>query len=239
MSFVDITGLGGRDSSHVNWKDAKEPVLMNGEKLIKVHVVRSRPLADSSLARALGYRARVVDLLQKRIEVSVFLLSFALPFAEQSDLTDWVSMMQRALLEGSGLADESEEHSKEGESGDDYKANVFRNYGREPGDITQLSSLAPGSPISNRLADTGHSDSRKHADDYNGIEPLILTQGQFSASFAAPSAASPMEELKSSPFKAASPLKTPRTTVRTFVLFCSCNVCVEVSSEITTSLLCA
>ena len=86
MSFGVITGLGGRDSSNVNWKDSIEPVLMNGEKLMKVHVVRSRPLADSALGRALEYRARVVDLLQKRIEVSLYLRSFALPFAEQSEL---------------------------------------------------------------------------------------------------------------------------------------------------------
>ena len=41
------------------------------EKLIRVLVVRSRPLADSALSRALAYRARVVELLQARIEVSI------------------------------------------------------------------------------------------------------------------------------------------------------------------------
>ena len=56
----------------MSWKDAKDPELKINEKLIRVHVVRSRPLADSSLARALAYRANVVDLLQKRIEVTSY-----------------------------------------------------------------------------------------------------------------------------------------------------------------------
>lgn len=64
----------------MNWKGAKAPELKSNERLTRVHVVRSRPLADSALARALAYRARVVDLLQKRIEVVAFeLLLFTPP----------------------------------------------------------------------------------------------------------------------------------------------------------------
>ncbi len=55
----------------MNWKDGKEPAVSGTEKLIRVLVVRSRPLADSALSRALAYRARVVELLQARIEVSI------------------------------------------------------------------------------------------------------------------------------------------------------------------------
>lgn len=40
---------------------------------MRVHVVRSRPLADRALTRALEYRGCAVDLLQKRIEVHAFL----------------------------------------------------------------------------------------------------------------------------------------------------------------------
>ena len=66
---------------YVKWKDAKVPELKSDERLMRVHVVRSRPLADSALARALEYRARVVDLLQKRIEVIAFRnLLFSSPF---------------------------------------------------------------------------------------------------------------------------------------------------------------
>ena len=64
-----ITGLGGGVAAHVNWKESKQPVLVGSEKLVRVIVVRSHPLADSALTRALEYRGRVVDLLQKRIEV--------------------------------------------------------------------------------------------------------------------------------------------------------------------------
>jgi hypothetical protein len=59
----------------VNWKDGKEPAVSGNEKLIRVLVVRSRPLADSALSRALAYRARVVELLQARIEVSIYALA--------------------------------------------------------------------------------------------------------------------------------------------------------------------
>lgn len=45
--------------------------MFGNEKLMRVLVVRSRPLADSALSRALAYRARVVELLQARIEVSI------------------------------------------------------------------------------------------------------------------------------------------------------------------------
>lgn len=51
-------------------------MLYSQEKLVRVHVVRSRPLADSALTRALAYRGRVVDLLQKRIEVLFLFFSF-------------------------------------------------------------------------------------------------------------------------------------------------------------------
>ena len=49
--------------------------MSGNEKLIRVLVVRSRPLADSALSRALAYRARVVELLQARIEVSIYALA--------------------------------------------------------------------------------------------------------------------------------------------------------------------
>lgn len=72
LSRLDLcAGLGGRDSVDVNWKDGKQPAVSGNEKLMRVHVVRSRPLADSALSRALAYRARVVELLQARIEVSI------------------------------------------------------------------------------------------------------------------------------------------------------------------------
>ena len=74
---LSARGLGERHhSSMIHWKDSKEPKLGVNEKITRVLVVRSRPLANSALTRAMAYRARVVDLLQTRIEVLLVLSLF-------------------------------------------------------------------------------------------------------------------------------------------------------------------
>ena len=67
LSARGLSTPGGSQVA-VAWKDAKEPELNSGEKLVRVLVVRSRSLADKALKRAMDYRASVVDLLQQRIE---------------------------------------------------------------------------------------------------------------------------------------------------------------------------
>lgn len=141
---------------------------------------------------------------------------------------------QKALLEGTGMDLCPEEQDTQDKDASDYKANVFRHYGREPGDITQMrDSMSPLASAVHNWAETSHvsleqSDRKEHPDGPNTIEPLEITHGHLNTSLAVSSSApgpidthettahTPPREtvVKNDPTMNASLLRTPRTSVR-------------------------
>ena len=137
-------------------------------------------------------------------------------------------MLQRALLEGNSTARsnhvESEERGKDEQRKETsalniYKENIFRIYGREPGNISSLSprGQATGPVLSNGVVNQGTklspSNTRGHVDESKGNEFSALTNRNLSTSSTASPTATATDKREARDKPDSSLAKTPRTSV--------------------------